>query len=343
MDNSNEKKTLYKTINILKDSLIINSSIHKDLSPNITISNSKIIIPKENIQKIDNKSQTSSNFIYNTNLINNYQNNIKKGYSYDKVNHLKEYFINDNNIYNDNETNHKKKYNIYINNIQLDKNSLRLISTRFIKNKRMPLIRSNSEFLVVSNINIKKNRSDIVKFRFLQSQKNYYKRISNLKDFNDLKNNLNNFKLESNDFEKNKSIKKRNNALLNSYKEKASLPFIYNSIQNSHYKNNNKKNKIIYINFKNKDRKEDIIQKQKLFRHIEQNFSSNRIKINKLKKEEEKNINKINNNNKSNNNRYINNISSESNKSKENKKLNTIIIFISINPNINISLIRENY
>ena len=133
MDNSNEKKTLYKTINILKDSLIINSSIHKDLSPNITISNSKIIIPKENIQKIDNKSQTSSNFIYNTNLINNYQNNIKKGYSYDKVNHLKEYFINDNNIYNDNETNHKKKYNIYINNIQLDKNSLRLISTRFIK------------------------------------------------------------------------------------------------------------------------------------------------------------------------------------------------------------------
>ena len=170
----------------------------------------------------------------------------------------------------------------------------------------------------------KKNRSDIVKFRFLQSQKNYYKRISNLKDFNDLKNNLNNFKLESNDFEKNKSIKKRNNALLNSYKEKASLPFIYNSIQNSHYKNNNKKNKIIYINFKNKDRKEDIIQKQKLFRHIEQNFSSNRIKINKLKKEEEKNINKINNNNKSNNNRYINNISSESNKSKENKKLNTI-------------------
>ena len=110
-----------------------------------------------------------------------------------------------------------------------------------------------------------------MKFRFLQSQKNYYKRISNLKDFNDLKNNLNNFKLESNDFEKNKSIKKRNNALLNSYKEKASLPFIYNSIQNSHYKNNNKKIKLFILILKIK------IEKKILFKNKNYLDISNRI------------------------------------------------------------------
>ena len=316
MDNTNEEKNVYKKINIMKNYLSESPFIFKELSPNITISNSKIITPKEKIH-----AKTSSTFIYKINFRNNNQNNCNKLNNYNHIIDIKKSFSNDieKYIYRKNKN---KSYNLKINKIQLDKNSLRLISIRNIKNKRISLVGNKSEFYSSRYINNKKNKQNIVKFRFLQSQKNYYKRISNSREFGDKKNNINNYKFELPDFGKNYSIRKINNYLLKKNKEKIIFPLIYNSLQNSLTKKSSKKYKIININYKNNDIKDNNINKPKSFRSFEHNILSDRLNFNKFKIEEEQSIKK-NKDNKPINDKYINDISFVSNKSTENEKINS--------------------
>ena len=330
----------------MKDSLLINPLLNNDLSQNKTISISKINSPKKLSQKIDSKSQTSSNFLYNKKISRN--NNYNNENNINHLNYIKKFFTNDINI------NKNKKKNLFVNSIQLDKNYLRLISTRYIQNNNNLSIEDNDknsseEALNSKYINYKKDRTDIVKYRFLQSQRNYYKRISNLKENSFIPKDIINFKMILKEYKNSNYLKKMNYLLLKSNNinskrnkrktENSSFP----SIQNSFHKINNgkiQKNKsFIYFKFKNKDIKNATLKNQKLFKNINNkvNNFSQRLKNyfdNKLQKEQENYVKKINSINKFNNsyesekiindnyNKYLNDISStESNKSrsKENK------------------------
>ena len=254
MEKNNEEKKYYKKINIIKDSILINPLINKDILPNKTISISQIKPQRDIVQKVDNKSQTSSNFLYHT--IHSRNNN--------KVNHInfiKAIFTNNSN----NNSHNNSHNNLFIHTIQLYKNNLRLISTRNINNIKIQTLdnsKNNSEVFHSQYMSNKKSRGNIVKYRFLQSQKNYYKRITNLKEVNIFKNNINNFKLNLKEFKKNKSMNKINNYLLlknknnniqinkkENQKEKSSFPSIHNLNFKSDKKNIklNKNSSIINI------------------------------------------------------------------------------------------------
>ena len=319
----------------MKDSLLINPFINRDLSPNKTISISKINTPKNISQKIDSKSQTSSNFLYySKNSRNNYYN---KENNINGLNYIKGFFTNDIDI------NSNINKNLFINTIQLDKNNLRLISTRYIQNKNISLAdndKNNSEEVLSKYINSKKNRTDIVKNRFLQSQKNFYKRISNLKENNFIQNNLINFKIMLKEYKNSNSLKKKNYLLLKTNNinpksngnkgESTSFPSIQNSLHKTNNGKINKNNSIIYIKFKNKDIKNATLKNKSINNKV--NIYSQRLKYNyenKLQKEDRNDAKKINGNNKVNNsfeskkiindnyNKYLNDISStDSNKSK---------------------------
>ena len=167
----------------MKEPLLINSLLDKDnknLFENKRISISNINSPNNLSQKIDSKSQTSSSFIhYKKYSRNNYFNNEN---NINQLNFIKGFFTNDVNS----NSNSYRNNNLFINSIQLDKNYLRLISIRDMKNKNLSRVdndkNSPEEIFNTKYINNKKNRTDVVKYRFLQSQRNYYKRILNLKE-----------------------------------------------------------------------------------------------------------------------------------------------------------------
>ena len=251
----NVKNNFYNKINIIKDPLLINPSLDKDLSQNKTISISKISTPKNVSQKVDSKCQTSSNFLnYKINTRINYYNNEN---NLNKLNYIKSLFTNDIDI------NSNRNHNLLVNTIQLDINYLRLISTRYIqnKNKNLSIFHNDKNRTGVFNnqyINNKKTRTDIVKYRFLQSQKNYIKRIANLKENSFIQKNIINFKKYLKEYKNSYSLKNFNNLLLknkdinqNKNKSKAennSFPSILNSL---HKTNNGKINKKIHLSISN--------------------------------------------------------------------------------------------
>jgi len=345
MEKCDDDKNFYKKINIIRDSLSYSPLINKEKHPNKTISISKINSPKYIPQKVDSKSQTSSNIVFHT--INS-RNNINDN----QLSFIKELFSNNIEYYNNN----KKNSNVLINTIQLDKNHLRLISTKNINNKEIVSLdnsKSNSSILYSHYMNNKKLRADIVKFRFLQSQKNYYKRINNLNDINILKKNINNFKIKFDELKNNSSLKKINNFLLfknnnlkikrkENKKDNSSFPSINNSLFSLDKKKIklNKNNSIIYIKFKDKDIKDDIL-KNKKYKSINQQtkFFSHRIHYKYNKKMTNNQNNSFNKNNKKtinishdsrkiindNYNKYLNDISSsDSDKSNDKKKLKSV-------------------
>ena len=188
-ENPNEQK-----INILKYSSTINPSINNKLISNKTIS--KLNSPKNVVIKKDNKSQTITNFLFQK-IFSKYNifNNRKEKYisSLKRFHHLNDFF----NEENDSICNNKNIFSIH--SIQLDNKHLRLISTRNIQGPKTSLldnIKNNSKLFNIHYINSQKKRTDIVKYKFLLSKKNYYKRISDLKEnslFN--KNDLNDLEL----------------------------------------------------------------------------------------------------------------------------------------------------
>ena len=336
----NEENNIYKKINLMKNSLLINPSPNKKFSPNTTISISKIITPKSCSGKIDTKSQTSSNFLcYKINSKN--EHNQEKNFN--NLYYTKDFFTNNNDI---NKSNNNQ---LLINNIQLDRTNLRFISTRNIQNKRISFIdkdKNNSKLLNNQYINRKKIRSDVVKYRFLVSQKNYYKRMSNLKekDYDNPKINTY-YKMKLIEIKNSKSIKKSNYILLktnnkktknNINKKDSSSPFptIHSKLKTVHNKKVNKSNSIIYIRF-NKDMKEDTNKLYKSLSHknnfchrINYNFNNSNLpndeensKIIKKNKNYSFESKKIVNDNY---NQYLDNISTDSNKNKDNKKINYI-------------------
>ena len=202
---NNEKK-----INILKDSSTISPSINNKLISYKTIS--KLNSPKNVIIKKDNKSQTITNFLFQK-IFSKYNifNNRKEKYisSLKRFHHINDFF----NEENDSISNNKNTFSIH--SIQLDNNHLRLISTRNIQEPKTSLldnIKNNSKLFNIHYINSQKKRTDIVKYKFLLSKKNYYKRISDLKEnilFN--KNDLNDLELKLKIF---KTAKTKENSLL---------------------------------------------------------------------------------------------------------------------------------
>ena len=337
---NNEEKNNYKELNIMKNIFLINPSLNKDIIQDKTFTFSNIKSKNYLFKKIDSKSQTSSNFLYNNlYLRNNYSN--KNQYNINNI-----YFSQD--IFSDDNRNN----NLLINTIQLDKNNLRLISNRSIKNKQMSIldkINNNSDFFNSQYYNTKKNRIDIVKYRFLLSKKNYFKRINNLKENNILINNINNLNLKLNEYKNNKTINKINFLLLNNHineqvkknnikKNNSSFPSINNSIHKSLFDIVNKNNSSISIKIKNENIKNDNKRNNKLLKSINHkcNFFSHRDshKIN-IDNKEDNSINKKiykNNSFETKNiindqyNKYLDDISSsESNKSKEkNDILNSV-------------------
>ena len=337
---NNEENNNYKELNIMKNTFLINPSLNKDIIQDKTFTFSNIKSKNYLFKKIDSKSQTSSNFLYNNlYLRNNYSN--KNQYNINNI-----YFSQD--IFSDDNRNN----NLLINTIQLDKNNLRLISNRSIKNKQMSIldkINNNSDFFNSQYYNTKKNRIDIVKYRFLLSKKNYFKRINNLKENNILINNINNLNLKLNEYKNNKTINKINFLLLNNHineqvkknnikKNNSSFPSINNSIHKSLFDIVNKNNSSISIKIKNENIKNDNKRNNKLLKSINHkcNFFSHRDshKIN-IDNKEDNSINKKiykNNSFETKNiindqyNKYLYDISSsESNKSKEkNDILNSV-------------------
>ena len=337
---NNEEKNNYKELNIMKNTFLINPSLNKEIIQDKTFTFSNIKSKNYLFKKIDSKSQTSSNFLYNNlYLRNNYSN--KNQYNINNI-----YFSQD--IFSDDNRNN----NLLINTIQLDKNNLRLISNRSIKNKQMSIldkINNNSDFFNSQYYNTKKNRIDIVKYRFLLSKKNYFKRINNLKENNILINNINNLNLKLNEYKNNKTINKINFLLLNNHineqvkknnikKNNSSFPSINNSIHKSLFDIVNKNNSSINIKIKNENINNDNKRNNKLLKSINHkcNFFSHRDshKIN-IDNKEDNSINKKiykNNSFETKNiindqyNKYLDDISSsESNKSKEkNDILNSV-------------------
>ena len=169
-ENPNEQK-----INILKYPSTINPSINNKLISNKTIS--KLNSPKNIVIKKDNKSQTITNFLFQK-IFSKYNifNNRKEKYisSLKRFHHLNDFF----NEENDSICNNKNTFSIH--SIQLDNNHLRLISTRNIQEPKTSLldnIKNNSKLFNIHYINSQKKRTDIVKYKFLLSKKNYYKKI----------------------------------------------------------------------------------------------------------------------------------------------------------------------
>jgi len=242
VENNNEKK-----INILKDSSTISPSINNKLISYNTIS--KLNSPKNVIIKKDNKSQTITNFLFQK-IFSKYNifNNRKEKYisSLKRFHHINDFF----NEENDSISNNKNTFSIH--SIQLDNNHLRLISTRNIQEPKTSLldnIKNNSKLFNIHYINSQKKRTDIVKYKFLLSKKNYYKRISDLKEnslFN--KNDLNDLELKLKIF---KTAKTKENSLLlklnNNYikvkkdkadKDYSSLPSIHKILSDNLTRNN---------------------------------------------------------------------------------------------------------
>ena len=150
----NVKNNFYKKINIMKNPLLINPLLNKDLSPKKTISISNINTPKYLSQKIDSKSQTSSNFLYyKINSRNNYYNNQN---NINKLNYIKGFFTND--------INSIRNSNLFINTIQLDKNNLRLISSRNIQNRNLSIVDNdkNSSEEVFNRKNIINKKIELI-------------------------------------------------------------------------------------------------------------------------------------------------------------------------------------
>ena len=78
-----------KKLNIIKKPLLINSLRNKEIIPSRILSIPKAKTPKDIIEKIDSKSQTTSNFL-------NYKIYSRNNYNYcDNINNLKEYSTND--------------------------------------------------------------------------------------------------------------------------------------------------------------------------------------------------------------------------------------------------------
>jgi hypothetical protein len=231
-------------------------------------------------------------------------------------------------------------------------NNLRLISTRYIKNECESIVGNTNNVSKLFNckfINNKINRTNIVKYRFLQSQRNICKRLSNLKENLLLNKNAFNFKYKLNDFKKSESMKKINYLLKSkkikinkaNNKESISFPSIHNLLQKSLGIKVKKINKIPDIKTKTKesiDNNKNKNQKiHKIIIHKPNCFSQRLYYNNKLHNEEEKSIKKIKNNNKCNNSyeskniiydnyyKYLDGISSsESNKSRDNKIIDSV-------------------
>lgn len=232
-----------QSINILKEP----STNKNKLISYQTIS--KLNSPKNTVIKKDNKSQTSTNFLFQK-IFSKYNlfNNRKENYinSLKRFHHINDFF----NEENDSISNNKNAFSIH--SIQLDNNRLRLISTRNIQEPKTSLLdnlKNSSKLFNIQYINSKKKRTDIVKYKFLLSKKNYYKRISNLKEnslFN--KNDLSDFELKLKIF---KTTKTKENYLLlkpnNNYikakrdkidKDHSSLPSIHKIFYENLFRNN---------------------------------------------------------------------------------------------------------
>jgi len=236
-----------QNMNYLKDPSSSNSSFNNKLISYQTIS--KLNSPKNVVIKKDNKSQTSTNFLFQKIFSkSNFFSNRKENYinSLKRFHHINDFF----NEENDSISNNKNAFSIH--SIQLDNNRLRLISTRNIQEPKTSLLdnlKNSSKLFNIHYINNKKKRTDIVKYKFLLSKKNYYKRISDLKEnslFN--KNDLSDFELKLKIF---KITKTKENCLLlkpnNNYikakrdktdKDHSSLPSIHKIFYDNLYRNN---------------------------------------------------------------------------------------------------------
>ena len=221
-----DKNNYDQNINILKNISTISPSINNKLISYKTIS--KLNSPKNLVIKKDNKSQTSTNFLFKKIFSKyNFFNNRKEKYinSLKRIHYMNDFF----NEESDSICNNKNSFSIH--SIQLDNNHLRLISTKNIQEPKTSLldnIKNSSKLFNIHYINSKIKRTDIVKNKFLLSKKNYYKRIS-----------LNDFKLKLKIFE---IAKTKENCLLlkqnynyikikrdKTDKNHSSLPSVYKS------------------------------------------------------------------------------------------------------------------
>lgn len=153
MENINENNYEEK-INILKATSKKSPSINNKLIPYKTIS--KLNSPKNIIIKKDNKSQTSTNFLFQK-IFSKY--NLLSNRKESSINSLKRFhYLSDAlNEENDSSCNNKNAFSIH--SIQLDNNHLRLISTRSIQEPKSSLldnIKNNSKLLNIHYINSKK-------------------------------------------------------------------------------------------------------------------------------------------------------------------------------------------
>jgi hypothetical protein len=289
MESIDENNFYEQNINILKDSSTINPLINNKIISYKTNSPKNVVIKK------DSKSQTSTNFLFQKifSKYNFFSNRKEKCInSLKRIHYINDFF----NEENDSICNNKNAFSIH--SIQLDNNRLRLISTKNIQEPKTSLldnIKKNSKLFNIHLINSHKKRTDIVKNKFLLSKKNYFKRISDLKEnslFN--KNDLNDFELKLKIF---KTAKTKENYLLlkpnNNYikvkrdktdKDHSSLPTVHkmfydnltrNNLNISSRINNYKKNGKIYLKKHNFDLKKKNINKNidnKLQKIINDNY-----------------------------------------------------------------------
>lgn len=324
---NNEGENNNQKIKILKKSVIINSLNNKQLNPDKTFLISNLKLPNNSILKKNNKTQSSTNFLFHKIFKNiNNHNNISNKFNFIKDLQGEDIDINS-------KMNYKNIYKnkFLINSIQLDKNNLRLISSRkinFYDNTK-----NNSDLSNNRHIGSKKNSLDVIKNRFLLSKINYYKRILNENcnlDKNDLNNidfNLNDYKalnllkINKNLFHKINNIKLRRNR---DEKDLLYFPSIHNSFKDNLIKNSSSisiknkitRNKDIYTNLKNEKSNNKTIRYNYLNEYINFNNDKKDNKKNEKNKcKEHLNLKNIINENYI---EYLNDISSSSDSNNDN-------------------------
>ena len=192
---SNEENQFSEKIDTNKELITSKYTQTKEEMTNTTLSLFKIRSTQCNQKFIDNGSKISSDYLSYKALsrLKNPCNNIRK------MNYIKKSLRN-NCIPND---------SVNFNNIELDNQNLRLISSKLIPINNLSmsdggninyseLFQSNPS----NNNTNKKYKPDLVKYKFLQSQRNYFKRISNLHENRIWRKKLDNIKLKLKEFKK---------------------------------------------------------------------------------------------------------------------------------------------
>ena len=247
----NEKK-IYRQINSLKNCFIKLNNRKSNMN-----TFSKINTPRN---AISTKNKTSSNFIlYKINSL--YNNNDSKEnltkLDEKQLDKSKEIFNNDINSFNSFISRKKN----CINTVKLDENYLRLISTKYIKNKRASSLiyeaKNNSQFINSLYIPNKRKRADLIKYKYLLGKINYFRRIFNLNDdlaLRSKRNNISPFHLNIKYNIYNDDLNKSRCLLLQSEEMKSNKNmnenFSFPSIQNHSIQNNYRKFRFTSIKIK---------------------------------------------------------------------------------------------